>query len=175
MTDTGTHPPSDRRHEIIGTLARRHSTATVLFHHAVAERIGLGPTDHKCLDLLHERGAMSGSELAAATGLTSGAITGVVNRLERAGHLVRAPDPDDGRRQVLRPAPGGSEAIAAVFAEMRPDVEGLLDGFDEDQLAAIAEFLTRSIDFAYEHAALLRARVRSTGPGRRPTTPKETP
>jgi len=88
--------------EIVGRLARRHSTAVVLFHHAVAERLGLGPTDHKCLDLLRERGAMAGSDLGAITGLTSGAITGVVARLERAGYLRRDPDPHDGRKQILR-------------------------------------------------------------------------
>src|SRR5437870_13882549 len=87
--------------EIVGRLVRRHSTAVVLFHHAVAERLGLGPTDHKCLDLLRERGAMTGSELAAITGLTSGAITGVVARLERARYLRREPDPQDGRKQIL--------------------------------------------------------------------------
>jgi len=54
--------------EIVGRLARQHSTAVVLFHHAVAERLGLGPTDHKCLDLLRERGAMAGSDLSAITG-----------------------------------------------------------------------------------------------------------
>ena len=79
----------------VGRLARRHSTAAVLFHHVVAERLGLGPTDHKCLDLLRERGAMAGSDLCAITGLTSGAITGVVARLERAGYLRREPDPRD--------------------------------------------------------------------------------
>jgi len=72
----------DLAEEIVGRLARRHSTAVVLFHHAVAERLGLGPTDHKCLDLLRERGATTGSELASITGLTTGAITGVVARLE---------------------------------------------------------------------------------------------
>src|SRR5437763_16981351 len=87
--------------EIVGQLARRHSTAVVLFHHAVAERLGLGPTDHKCLDLLRERGAMAGSDLSAITGLTSGAITGVVARLEQAGYVRREPDPDDGRKQIL--------------------------------------------------------------------------
>src|SRR6266568_4981316 len=90
--------------QIVGRLARRHSTAVVLFHHAVAERLGLGPTDHKCLDLLRERGAMTGSDLAAITDLTSGAITGVVARLERAGYLRREPDPQDGRKQILRVA-----------------------------------------------------------------------
>src|SRR5260370_12904794 len=86
---------------IVGRLGRRHSTAVALSHHAVAERLGLGPTDHKCLDLLRERGAMSGSDLGAITGLTSGAITGVVARLERAGYLRRESDPHDGRKQIL--------------------------------------------------------------------------
>src|SRR5260370_12964024 len=87
--------------EIVGRLARRHSTSVVLFHHAVAERLGLGPTDHKCLDLLRDRGAMSGSDLGAITGLTSGPITGVVARLDAAGDLRRGPDPHDGRKQIL--------------------------------------------------------------------------
>src|SRR5215510_14383243 len=87
---------------IVGQLARRHSTAVVLFHHAIAERLGLGPTDHKCLDLLRDRGPMAGTDLAAITGLTSGAITGVVARLERAGYLRREQDPRDGRKQILR-------------------------------------------------------------------------
>jgi hypothetical protein len=52
--------------EIVGRLTRRHSTAVVLFHHVVAERLGLGPTDHKCLDLVRERGAMAGSDLFIA-------------------------------------------------------------------------------------------------------------
>src|SRR5437867_10829830 len=88
--------------EIVGRLVRRHSIAAVLFHHAVAERLGLGPTDHKCLDLLRELGAVTGSELATITGLTTGAVTGVVSRLEQAGYLRRGPDPHDGRSEERR-------------------------------------------------------------------------
>src|SRR5947209_3845670 len=143
--------------EIVGGLARRHSTAAVLFHHAVAERLGLGPTDHKCLDLLRERGAMTGSELAAITGLTTGAITGVVARLERAGYLRREPDPHDGRKQILSPELDQVRDIQRVFDPIREDVAALLKGFDNHQLTAIAEFLARTTDFAYHHVALLRA------------------
>ena len=82
----------------------------MLFHHAVAERLGLGPADHKCLDLLVERGSMTSSQLAAITGLTTGAITGVVNRLEAAGYVQRQPDPDDRRKQVLTPVPEGIQS-----------------------------------------------------------------
>ena len=142
--------------EIVGQLARRHSTAVVLFHHAVAERLGLGPTDHKCLDLLRERRAITGSELAAITGLTTGAITGVVARLEQAGYVRREADPHDGRKQILYPALERSP-IQDVIEPLRKDVTALLENFDTGQLSAIAEFLAHSTDLIYRHAALLRA------------------
>ena len=149
---------SDLTMEIVGRLARRHSTAVVLFHHAVAERLGLGPTDHKCLDLLRERGAITGSELAAITGLTTGAITGVVARLEQAGYIRREPDPHDGRRQILLPALQRSP-IQDVIEPLRKDVAASLEVFDARQLAAIAEFLTRSTDLIYRHTGLLRTQT----------------
>jgi len=142
--------------EIVGRLARRHSTAVVLFHHVVAERLGLGPTDHKCLDLVRERGAMAGSDLSAITGLTSGAITGVVARLERSGYLRREPDPHDGRKQILHLALERAH-IQDVIDPLRKDVAALLENFDAHQLTAITEFLARSTDLIYRHAALLRA------------------
>jgi DNA-binding MarR family transcriptional regulator len=155
----------DLAEQITGPLARRHSTATVLFHQAVAERLGLGPADHKCLDLLVERGSMSGSELSAVTGLTSGAITGVVNRLERAGYVRRQPDPDDGRKQLLTPVPENLGTVQAVFRDIGAASGDLLDGFDVHQLTAIAEFLTRATEFARDRAATLRAQARTGAPG----------
>lgn len=146
---------------ITGLLARRFSTATVLFHHAIAERLGLGPTDHKCLDLLVERGVLTGAELAAVTGLTSGAITGVVARLERAGYLRREPDPQDRRRQLLRPVPERMAEVGEVFAGLQSDAAMLVAGFDATQLEAIAVFLERATHFARERSVLLRATARS--------------
>lgn len=148
--------------KIVGHLARRHSTAVVLFHHAVAERLGLGPTDHKCLDLLRDRGAMAGSDLGAITGLTSGAITGVVARLEEAGYLRREPDPHDGRKQVLHVASQPAN-IHDVIDPLRKDVAAMLANFDAHQLTAIAEFLDHATDLIYRHAALLRAETISGG------------
>lgn len=144
---------------IVGPLVRRHSTAAMLFHHAVAERLGLGSTDHKCLDLLRERGGMTGSELAAITGLTTGAITGVVARLERAGYLRREPDQHDGRKQILYPALERVRCFQNVCDPIRKEVTALLEGFDAHQLNAIADFLARSTDLVYRHAALLRAQT----------------
>lgn len=149
----------DLAEEIVRQLVRRHSTAAVLFHHAVAERLGLGPQDHKCLDLLRERDAMTGSELAAVTGLTSGAITGVVARLERAGYLRREPDPHDRRKQILRPALERVRDIQNLFEPIREDVAAFLEAFDSRQLTAIAEFLSRSTELTYRHVALLRGQT----------------
>ena len=150
--------------EIVGRLARQHSTAVVLFHHAVAERLGLGPTDHKCLDLLRDRGTMTGSELSAVTGLTSGAITGAVSRLERAGYLRREQDPSDGRKQILSPARKGVN-IQEVINPLREDVAASLEDFDSHQLTAISEFLSRSTGLIYRHAALLRAEALASALG----------
>ncbi|HUZ05649.1 MAG TPA: MarR family transcriptional regulator [Acidobacteriaceae bacterium] len=154
--------------EIVGKLARQHSMAVVLFHHAVAERLGLGPTDHKCLDLLRDRGAMAGSDLGAITGLTSGAITGVVARLERAGYLHREPDPHDGRKQILRlirrPA-HISAHVQDVIEPLRNDVATLLKEFDHHQITAIAKFLSGCTDRIYHHAAMLRAQTLSASFG----------
>ena len=158
--------------EIVGRLARQHSTAVVLFHHAVAERLGLGPTDHKCLDLLRERGPMAGSDLSAITGLTSGAITGVVARLERAGYLRRESDPHDGRKQTLHIALERAH-IHDVIAPLRKDVAALLENFDAHQLTAITEFLAGTTDLIYRHTALLRAETIS-GVGR-PRVGRRTP
>ncbi len=149
--------------EILGRLVRRHSTAVVLFHQAVAARLGLGSTDHKCFDVLRERRAMTGSEMAAITGLTSGAITGVVGRLERAGYLRREQDSRDGRRQILHPVLERVRDVQEAVDPIRKDVAALLEAFDSHQLTAIAEFLSGTADVAYRHVALLRAQTLSGG------------
>jgi len=159
--------------DIIERLVRRHSIATVLFHEAIAERLQLSPADHKCLDLLHERGPLTGSNLATITDLTSGAITGVVARLERAGYLRREPDPDDRRQQILHATRERLGDLHQVFDPVRADVAAVLAQFDAHQLSAVAEFLRRSTEIAYRHVALLRAQGAATasadgGHGSRP-------
>lgn len=162
---------ADLAGRIAGDLARRNSTATVLFHHAVAERLGLGPSDHKCLDLVRERGPMTAAELAALTGLSSGATTGVVARLLDAGFVDRAPDPRDGRKQILTITAEAYRRLGAVFDGLAADTVGALtSGFDADQLAAIAEFLERATDFTLRRTALLRAQTLIDGGGRRRTS-----
>src|SRR5262249_21091677 len=94
------------RAEVLAALSgefRQLSAATVMFHQAVADRLGMNVTDHKCADILERNGPMTAGELAERTGLTTGAITGVIDRLERAGFVRRAKDPGDRRRVIIEP------------------------------------------------------------------------
>src|SRR5437867_12726632 len=86
---------------IVELIGFRLSTATVLFHAAIADRLGVGATDGKCYSILRQTGPITAGELAERTGLTTGAITGVIDRLERADLVCRARDPNDRRRVVL--------------------------------------------------------------------------
>src|SRR5690349_15820511 len=89
-----------RRDELLHDLrlaGRRLSTATIMFHQAVADRLGLNLTDHKCVDLLLLNGPLTAGELASLTALTTGAITAALDRLERGGFVKREDDPEDRR------------------------------------------------------------------------------
>ncbi|WP_407442628.1 MarR family winged helix-turn-helix transcriptional regulator [Rhodococcus sp. (in: high G+C Gram-positive bacteria)] len=158
----------------LAQLTRRHSTATVLYHHAMAERLGLGPSDHKCLDLLLQHGELTGSRLAAMTGLTTGAVTGVVNRLESAGFVRRRPDPTDGRRQLLTPVPERVAELVAVFEDNGPALDRLTDGMTPDQVDAVLTFLSRATDELEERTTRLRGCALLRGAGRAgPTHPRQ--
>ena len=104
---------------------RRLSLATIMFHQAVADRLGLNPTDHKCIDLLASAGSTTAGELAEATGLTTGAITGVIDRLEAAGFVRREDDPE-------RPAAGDRPGHPQAISRHRPAVRAVRRGGRRD-------------------------------------------
>src|SRR5262245_57499161 len=89
-----------------------------MFHQAVADRLGLNPTDHKAADRRLTRGPMTAGELADATGLTTGAVTGVIDRLEKAGYVRREDDPKDRRRVIVRVVPKRIAEIAPLFDDL---------------------------------------------------------
>ena len=91
------------------------STATVMFHQAIADRLGLNVTDHKCMDLLLINGPLSAGQLAEMTGLTTGAITAVIDRLEQAGFARREHDFRDRRRVTVQVIPKRCRDIERLF------------------------------------------------------------
>src|SRR4051812_4268905 len=97
---------------------RQLSVATIMFHQAVADRLGLRATDHKCVDLLVRKGPLTAGELAQQTGLTTGAVTGMIDRLVKAGYVRREDDPNDRRRVIVRVEPVRCEEINRLFEHL---------------------------------------------------------
>jgi DNA-binding MarR family transcriptional regulator len=143
---------------------RQVSTAAILFHTAVADRLGLHATDHKCADFLYMKGPMTAGELAGLTGLTTGAITAVIDRLEKAGFVRREEDPGDRRRVIVRVLPKCHREIAPLFESFAAAQEELCARYSDRELAAILDYLTRSQQVAHEQTLKLR---REAAVGRR--------
>jgi DNA-binding MarR family transcriptional regulator len=157
-------------------LGREMAARTVLFHQAVAERLGLGATDHKCLDyaLRAGRGGARGAgtvtagELATLTGLTSGAITGVLDRLEKAGFVRREKDPGDRRQVLVCVLPDRQRELEQIFAPMARAWADLCSGYDDEQLALVQGFMRRAIGLLQQETDRLRASAAEAAPESRP-------
>jgi DNA-binding MarR family transcriptional regulator len=148
------------RDELLAALNgafRQLSTATIMFHQAVADRLGMNVTDHKTADILSREGPLSAGELARRTGLTTGAITGVVDRLEKAGLVRRAKDPADRRRVIIEPLLKRLERqVAPLFGSIAQASAELCSRYSTRELAVILDFTTRACRMALEETTKLR-------------------
>lgn len=145
MTDLSN--PFPQRTELINALyqaGRELSTTAVLFHSVVAEQVGLNVTEWKCLDILELRGPLMAGELAELTGLTTGAITGVIDRLEQGGFVRRERDPHDRRKVIVQPTGEHKQGMIQVFDSLMQRYTELFEAYNEQELAFILEYLTRS-------------------------------
>lgn len=153
-TSDGGDPLHDLR-----LTGRRLSTATVMFHQAVADSLGLNLTDHKCVDLLLLNGPLTAGELARMTALTTGAITAAVDRLERCGFVKREDDPKDRRRVVVRVVPSRLGAMSRLFEGFSSRLDEIAAGYTPRELALIVGFLVRNCDALQVSALELRERA----------------
>ena len=134
----------------------------VLFSQAVAERLGVNATDLECLGVT-QRGPATAGQLAAATGLTTGAITGVIDRLERAGFAKRVADENDRRKVLVRMTPEAMARAMPLFEPMRRASAQVLSHYKDDELALILDFLNRAQTASLEALAKLRTRPNAKG------------
>ncbi len=155
----------DRAALLAGVLreVRRMTAQSVLISQAVSERFGLNSSDLECLDLALLSGGATAGEFAKATGLTTGAITGVIDRLERAGYVRRERDPADRRKVVVRARPAMTRRIAPLYDSLQREMTALWSQYRDDQLALILDFLTRSCDLAVQEIAKLQQRRPAPG------------
>ena len=119
----------EQRAELLGTLAQELTQLNGLsasFFRAAAARIGVTVTDMQVIESLASTGPSTAGQLAELTGLTTGAITGMLNRLEEAGLVRRERDPEDGRKVIVRLNPDTDQirGIGAIFASIRKAMGG---------------------------------------------------
>jgi DNA-binding MarR family transcriptional regulator len=124
--------------------SRELSTRTVIFHHLIGERLGLNPTDHKCLDVIvRTRTPMTATQLAEETGLSTGTITGVMDRLEKAGYVKRKRDPNDRRLIFIKPLlEKAMIKLGPIFEPMRQATSNLYSKYTDEELTTILDFIT---------------------------------
>jgi DNA-binding MarR family transcriptional regulator len=137
-------PDDDRRAgDDLGTGL---SDAVVLFHDALGSLMGLSAADHKALGILRREGPMSASRLAGRTGLTPGAVTGLVDRLEAVGLAGRERDPEDRRRLVVAATAPTSPDVLAALQGLGDAMAGVTAQFTDAELAVVARWVALTTD-----------------------------
>ena len=124
--------------------AREFSIGTVLFHRAVGQVLGVNVTDMKCLDMMTMKGSTSPTELADFTGLSSGATTAMIDRLEKLGLIERHPHPKDRRSTILVLTKEAMRKLPTLFQSLASAMETLVSGYSERELTVLADFFSRS-------------------------------
>ncbi len=132
-----------RKNELVRQVnlaARQYGISSVLFRHAVGERLGVNVTDMECLALIFFKGLAAPSELSRYTGLTSGATTAMLDRLEKARLIERRPNPQDRRGTLIALTGERTTELDALFAPARDAIERLNAGYSERELQTIAGY-----------------------------------
>lgn len=146
----------------IGDLSRQSQSATDLFDERVSEFLGINRTDGRCLDIIGRHGKVSAGQLSIEAGLTTGAVTAVIDRLEASGYVQRLRDPLDRRKIWVECTPHTNELTETIFGVY--DMLGpiMMGRFSAEQLAGILAFLRIGTRVNEELAAGLRE---NTKPG----------
>lgn len=113
------------------------------FRNSVNDWAGLNTSDMECLRFLFDQGVATPSELARQTGLTSGATTAMLDRLQEAGLIERQPNPDDRRGTLITPAESAVERVRSWFESARSAQDKLMSGYSDAELEIISDVFER--------------------------------
>jgi DNA-binding MarR family transcriptional regulator len=155
---------SSRKRKIFDELiyeVRRSQNATDRFDQAVADAIGLNRTDMRCLDVIQREGPVPAGRLADETGLTTGAITTVLDRLERAGYARRVRDAGDRRRVLVELTPEAFHGAGDFYSEHIALAERNYRRYTERELELLLGFVREGRELNEREAAKLEAQTRS--------------
>jgi DNA-binding MarR family transcriptional regulator len=141
----------------IRKLYQRFSFASIQMHEVIGRKAGLSGTDHKYLGFLMQKGQMTAGEMAGLSGLTSGAVTGMIDRFEKKGLVQRTPTPDDRRKVIIVPDKEKiMNLLSPLYKSHQEKIDKLISTYTEAELKPIETFLTNLIsvmnDTTHEHS-----------------------
>lgn len=148
--------------QTVTEMGRQFSDVTILMHEAIARKAGLSGTDHKYLGILIQNGAMTAGELSRLTGLTTGAVTGLIDRLEKKQLARREFDKDDRRKIIIVPdIQNAMKLVGEPFRELQTKMVSLISSLSEQEREIIEKYMqsamlimkdvTKNLNKAHEH------------------------
>ncbi|MFC5186879.1 MarR family winged helix-turn-helix transcriptional regulator [Actinomadura harenae] len=144
--DGGVADPAGRIIEAMTDLAG----ALGRFNDLIAQRLGIATTDLLCLHVLNRAGASTAGALSTQLARTTGAVTHMLDRLEKAGYVQRMQDPQDRRRVLVEASPEGLERIAALYERLDARSRQVMAAFSGEELATVQTFLQRNYEATVE-------------------------
>lgn len=160
--------------DVIAAL-RAEGSARDALDQAVADRLGVNLNDLRCLDVLEQQGISTPGEIATALGLSSGAVTTLLDRLESGGYVQRRRDADDRRRVFVEPTAHARRLAGELYGPIGEEGRALLGELSSRDLELLRDFMRRSRELQLRHEARIRSappaapqarQDRSRGPGR---------
>jgi DNA-binding MarR family transcriptional regulator len=143
------------------SLMRGLGTRTILHQQNVAASLGLYNNDFISLDILRETGPITAGELSKKTGLATGSITALVDRLEKIGYVRRENDPNDRRRVIIVPEYESKEEIRHTYESLHQAMLQLASSYKQEELALISQFLHNASTVLEEQIQLLSSSTQS--------------
>lgn len=148
-------------------VVRANQVAQDVWDDCMSRFLGINRTDARCIDIIDRHQKVTAGVLASDSGLTTGAVTVVIDRLEAVGYVVRTRDAADRRKVWISCTPVANEISSRLFAHFQLLTPLLIARYTPDQLAAIVEFLEVGARINLEQAAILEQHVDRKG-----TTPE---
>jgi DNA-binding MarR family transcriptional regulator len=136
-------------------LLRETSGQSVVLSDAIARHVGLSPADLEVLGVIEQHGPLTAGRLGEFTGLSPAAVTGLIDRLERAGVAERRADPSD-RRRVLVAFSAGAMNLPALYEELERDMRAVAERYSAEEIDIISRFLRDAYAVSVDHVARLQ-------------------
>lgn len=135
--------PTEQQEKLTMSM-RGLGTRTVLYQQNVAAYLGLYNNDFLSIDILHEKGPVTAGELSRLTGLTTGSVTSLIDRLERSGFVRRQQDPHDRRKVIIVPLYEDKEDVSAAYLQLHEEMVKLASNYSDEELELITQFLNKA-------------------------------